>query len=392
MMSEIDLKNTEKFSPKADSINGLPSSNSYGFRFAFNLLGAKMRSSGFLGRGALGGWLPALLGVSLLTNCASVVAHPIDTFSGAAEVICASGSRTCAGVARSEGAIGRHTGVLISKGEGGEVKVGLKSGRNGVLRIEGKGSSNFTVTLSWDGDANPGQLSGSGLNCLDLTKQGASAFILLGGNGSAECADGDGFGPECPRFTIQSRIYDALDPTGQRFSASVIHREVGDKSDIVIPFSNFIMRGPRGVGRLECVGAITIAMSFSGYGAVELRTGAFFTNGSEGLTPLPATPTVEPSVAVDEVRAVAEQSAAAESAGSPAGDPIEASRPPVAESADSKDLEPSSRSPEQLPVPQNPERVEPLLPAIEQQPNRPAQPPAPEPPAEEAVYGAVVAE
>jgi hypothetical protein len=122
--------------------------------------------------------------------------------------------------------------------------------------------------------------------------------VFSAGSGSAECEAGDGFGPECPRFTIQSRVYDALDPTGQKFSASVINREISEPSDIVIPFSNFIMRGPRGIGRFECVGAITIAMSFSGFGAVELRTGAFFTNGAEGLTPLPATPAEDPTVAV----------------------------------------------------------------------------------------------
>jgi len=68
-------------------------------------------------------------------------------------------------------------------------------------------------------------------------------------------------------------------------------RSLPEKTDLVIPFSNFTREGPRGKGDITCVGAVSISLRFESFESVELDLGQIYTNGSEGLTPIP-TPTV----------------------------------------------------------------------------------------------------
>jgi hypothetical protein len=106
---------------------------------------------------------------------------------------------------------------------------------------------------------------------------------------------------------MESRVYNAGDPTGQKFSASIVTRSLLEQTDIAIPFSNFIRQGPRGKGSFSCAGAVTVTLKFRGFSEVDFTTGPVYTNGSEGLTPLPtateqatltptATPTDTPTV------------------------------------------------------------------------------------------------
>ena len=61
-------------------------------------------------------------------------------------------------------------------------------------------------------------------------------------------------------------------------------------ADIVIPFSNLNRRGPRGSGRLDCVGAISITVRMERYSDVMLSMGPIFTNSEDPLA-VPPTPT-----------------------------------------------------------------------------------------------------
>jgi hypothetical protein len=215
------------------------------------------------------------------------MAIPVERFNAPLDIKCESTSQ-CAAVARSENTLGRYTGVSISRRGAGSALVSVDK-NDGALRFELREASPVVLTLSWDGDQHPDLLSGSGLNCLDLTQGGAYAFIVSGLSIESECQE-EAQGQRCPNFQIESRIYDAKDPTGQRYSVSTMTRSLPDKTDLVIPFSNFIREGPRGKGNIACVGAISISLRFEDFESVELEMGPIYTNGAEGMTPLP-TPT-----------------------------------------------------------------------------------------------------
>ena len=233
----------------------------------------------------IAGFLAEIL--SALGSLASpVFALPLESFTAPLSITCGEGSRECGGVLRVRDALGRHTGISILKGPSGEVSV--QSGKPaGTLHVESQGARDVTIVFSWDGDSNPGVLSGSGLNCFDLTRQGAYAFVVSTMTVESECGE-QAIPNECPQFAVHSRVYDSQDPTGQRFSSSTITREAIAEKDVIIPFSNFVRVGPRGKGSFTCAGAVTIALKFSGLEELEVQVGPIYSNGTEGLTPLPA--------------------------------------------------------------------------------------------------------
>ena len=219
---------------------------------------------------------------------APACARPVEGFNSPLDLRCESTAQ-CSGVIRAEHTLGRYTGVSVTKRGGGSASATIEK-NDGVMRFELRESTPVVLTLSWDGDQHPDQLSGAGLNCLDLTQGGAYAFVISGMSIESEC-QGESPGKTCPNFQIESRIYDARDPTGQRYSVSMMNRSLPERTDLVIPFSNFIREGPRGKGDITCVGAVSISLRFEQFDSVELDLGPIYTNGSEGRTPLP-TPTV----------------------------------------------------------------------------------------------------
>lgn len=247
-------------------VNNAPAEKSRGSRVAFGVLAVAM---------CLALW------------SRSAWAMPVELFNYPVDIHCESTSQ-CVGVARSELTLGRYTGISVLKRGAGSASVSVDK-NDGELRFELREASPVVLTFSWDGDQHPEQLSGAGLNCLDLTQGGAYAFIVSALSIESECR-GDSEGQRCPNFQIESRIYDARDPTGQRYSVSTMTRSLPEKTDLVIPFSNFIREGPRGKGNIACVGAVSISFRFEEFESVEFEMGSIYTNGAEGMTPLP-TPT-----------------------------------------------------------------------------------------------------
>lgn len=236
-----------------------------------------------------GSGVKALVAILLCVGPAfPAYARPVEGFNVPFDLRCESTSQ-CSGIVRAEHTLGRYTGISVTKRGGGSAAVTIEK-NDGAARFESQEASPVVLTLSWDGDQHPDQLSGAGLNCLDLTQGGAYAFVISGMSIESEC-HGESPGQACPNFQIESRIYDARDPTGQRYSVSMMTRSLPEKIDLVIPFSNFIREGPRGKGDINCAGAVSISLRFEGFDSVELELGPIYTNGSEGLTPLP-TPTV----------------------------------------------------------------------------------------------------
>jgi hypothetical protein len=182
-------------------------------------------------------------------------------------------------VLRVDDALGRHTGLAITKSEKGKVSLKVERDKR-MLSLKADDVADLTLTLSWDGDSNPDVLSGSGLNCFDITKGSAHAFVVTKMSAEPVC-DEEAVASTCPQFAIESRVYDAKDPTGQRFSSSGISRGISIDSDQFIPFSNFTRKGPRGKGSFTCVGAVTVAFKFTGLRELDLTLGEISTNGEE---------------------------------------------------------------------------------------------------------------
>jgi hypothetical protein len=143
-----------------------------------------------------------------------------------------------------------------------EIPVGVGNGR---VQYGGTGGKGITVgstpttpmmfRFTWDGESAVGVTSGAGLGCLDLTAEGASAFVLRALEFQQDC---DGKAVGCPMLEIQLRVFDGTDPTGQRYSTGVVRRRVSNQTrDLIIPFSQMARPGPEGPWRPSCVGAIT---------------------------------------------------------------------------------------------------------------------------------------
>jgi hypothetical protein len=201
-----------------------------------------------------------------------------------------------------------------------EIKTGPTKGR---VVWGAAGSPAGRLTLFWDGDPNPSQVSGAGLGCLNLLADGATAFILEDLAYSATCskssatestrAGGNSSGALCPPLVIESKIYDAMDPTGQRYSTSIIRRHYRmSGKDLRIPFSSFTQEGPNGGGHPTCVGAISLTIRADELTKSVVTFGPMYTNGAcqtgncllpppfmaEG-TPL-GTPTLGPATVVEQ--------------------------------------------------------------------------------------------
>jgi hypothetical protein len=220
-------------------------------------------------------------------------AMPLERFETPLRITCEEGQRFCSAVVREQDALGRNTGIAVTKSPAGEVSVEVSRSTKGRLEVVADGVTDLTLTLSWDGDSNPEQLSGSGLNCFDVTQHTASAFIISQARMQAECGEVVS-STECPSLSVEARVYNPADPTGQKFLTSLGRRTVREATDIVIPFSNFLGQGPRGKASFDCVGAVTLAFTFRGFAEMDFSVGPIYSNGIEGLTPLP-TPTQIPT-------------------------------------------------------------------------------------------------
>jgi hypothetical protein len=206
-----------------------------------------------------------LLGVAVATAlwCDEARCAPLAVFNKAAERSCR-GTEVCDLSFYSPATVGGYTGISLYRSGSGSAKITSNASKqSGSVHVESEGGGVFTAMFSWDGDPNPRVLSGAGLGCTNLRGAGGVAIILKDLTVSAECRDDAGGVVPCDDLQIESRIYDSSDPTGQTYSRSNIRRKISvfGKRDLIIPFSNFTNHSPRGRGRLECAGAVTITIT-----------------------------------------------------------------------------------------------------------------------------------
>jgi hypothetical protein len=230
----------------------------------------------------------ALIGGFVAGSVREAASFPLEKFDHSVEVSCAAAS-SCARSLRSKNTLGAYTGIWVR----GDAEMNSTfSAKQGILEVKATGASLGGILLSWDSDTYPDQLSSAGLKCVDMRHQGGWAVVLKDFSVNGTCGASQG---ECPPFVIETRVYDASDPTGQTYSASVLRRANGrEVQELMIPYSNFNKKGLRGEGRLGCAGAVSIYVRADGYQDVTLRVGPIFTNSDEPLEALVFTPTPTP--------------------------------------------------------------------------------------------------
>jgi hypothetical protein len=221
-------------------------------------------------------WLVSLVFLFLTPGVARCL--PVDAFNHAAEIRCKA-ERTCGRGLRSTKSIGGFLALGVQTGSGTQSTVTLKTSESGgTVAWISEGQNPGRLTLSWDSDSNPWQLSGGGLRCLDLKADGSSALTVKGVAFSAACDKGE---KDCPSLIVEARMYDADDPTGQRYSTSVIRRHRRSSGrDLLIPYSSFTREGPNGFGRATCVGALSVSFRADGLTNAQVSFGKVFTNGA----------------------------------------------------------------------------------------------------------------
>jgi len=241
-------------------------------------------------------WSQFFFSLLLTVAAGDALALPIESFTSPVDLTC-SADKTCSRTLYSDQSLGGSWAFTLFGDKDGKTRIYAQpaqkgEGATGKLGVQGKGRSWSKLVLTWDGDPNASQLSSAGLGCADLSGRGATAVVLRSLRLSGECSKKK----NCA-LVIETRLYDGNDPTGQRYSTSVIRRQLdGPGRDLFIPFSSFTREGPNGPGNSSCVGAISIVLQAQSLADASLTIGQIATNGALPPTPTQTpTPTVTPT-------------------------------------------------------------------------------------------------
>ncbi len=227
---------------------------------------------------------------ALSLGTSDVAAFPLEKFDHQVDVSCPASS-SCARSFRAKTTLGAYTGIWV---RGDDEMISSVSAKQGMLQVKARGTLLGGIVLSWDSDTYADQLSSAGLKCVDMRHHDGSAIVIKDFSLQGGCDESEEDG-ECPPFVVETRVFDASDPTGQTYSASILRRANNrDAQDLIIPYSNFTKKGLRGEGRLACAGAVSITIKTDGYKQVALSAGPIFTNSLQPLEALVLTPTPTP--------------------------------------------------------------------------------------------------
>lgn len=197
-----------------------------------------------------------LLAVTLYVSERVVFADPVAGISFVSSLDCPNDSRRCGAVLLGGDYAGSKLGVEINKNLGAAIRVELKEGDGHPLQIAVGGATGATVTLTWDGDYNPRQLSSVGLNCLNATSPNPLTVPIRFDDARY---DSMATQTEQSRFSARLIVYNGQDPTGQKYSiASAIQK--GD--NIKFRKEDFTRNGPRGAADFSCIGAVALILEF----------------------------------------------------------------------------------------------------------------------------------
>lgn len=191
----------------------------------------------------------------------------------------------------------RELGTLLSRGDdilGGtrtvvtrndarvEISRYSDEADSGRVTVQVVGNAQGEAVFTWDGDASHHTTSSLGLDCLDLTRNGDTFFLLK--DVVLVRMFGKSNQPPPRALEVEVQGWSGDDATGQRYSRGTIRRiKALPVRDLIIPFSNLINHGPHGGWNPKCVGALrlTFRLPSSGERTV-VSFGAFMTSGGHG--------------------------------------------------------------------------------------------------------------
>jgi len=214
--------------------------------------------------------------IVFLTPLSFASALVIDDFDGSQTVQAHPTEEVTGGIATSS-AIGgaRHIRAVGASG------LGALYLRANIIAGLYSHSQDATVTgtslLTWDGETSDA-LTPGGLGGIDLTQDGATAFIL-------DVLSFD-FSNSQP-LPLTLTIYDSGDPTGNRWSRSTLTltSAVTTLTPFSFPFASFVTHGPNGAARIDHVGAISLLIEGLNVADRDLTLERVRTNGACALLP-----------------------------------------------------------------------------------------------------------
>ncbi len=217
-----------------------------------------------------------LSGLLLLTPLSVASALVIDEFEGL-QTVQAHPAEEVTGGAAASSAIGgaRH---IRAVGANGLAALYLRAN---VIAGLYSHSQDATVTgtslLTWDGETLD-SLSPGGLGGIDLTQDGATAFIL-------DVLSFDFSNGQPLPLTVT--IYDSGDPSGNRWSRATLtlSSAVASLTPFALPFASFVDHGSGGAARFDHVGAMTLLIQGLNVADRDLTLERVRTNGACALLP-----------------------------------------------------------------------------------------------------------
>ena len=214
--------------------------------------------------------------------CIPADAHAItiDNFQGTQSVSSNGSSNvTSFSSVNTAGAIG-GTRSINTTATGGNAGLTVTATTTSATPFFYNHSQDATVTaisnIHWDGDNTAASVNFTGLNGIDLTEDGANAFVF----------DGVFYDfPSGANTTITVTVYDASDSTGATFTEfDLVLSQAHSGSLLTLPFSAIANTGPGGAAVLTNVGAIVLTVNGNSPD-VDLIIDLIGTNGTCTLIP-----------------------------------------------------------------------------------------------------------
>ena len=209
-----------------------------------------------------------LFGVLFLPLVASAIV--IDEFNGS-QTVQAHPAEQATGAATIASSIGGARHVRVAGATGLAALFVRATLVAGLYSHSQDATVTGTSQLTWDGETLDA-LSPAGLGAIDLTQDGATAFIL-------DVLSFDFSNAQPLPLTVT--VFDAGDPSGQTWSAATMSltSAISSLSSITIPFSAFGLSGPSGPARWTNIGAISLLIDGLGVADRDLTLERFRTNG-----------------------------------------------------------------------------------------------------------------
>lgn len=211
----------------------------------------------------------AAFGICFFAITASARCEEVAGLEFAYQLDCLQGVRQCGAILKHADVGGSKLGIAVTKDESGSIAVLSSESSIYPISINFSEIRHSSISLTWDGDYNPRQLSSAGLNCLDLSQISKISIPFAVNDLGLSVEEGSN---TSTNFESSLLLYDGNDPTGQRYSvASATFPEAGGALEF--ERERFSRHGMRGAADFSCVGALSLILRSESLRATGLKLG-----------------------------------------------------------------------------------------------------------------------